>query len=411
MKNNVLKKNFIWNIVGSTFSSFLSLLFLIIVIRINGVDESGIFSFGFSTACLFYIIGIYAGRVYQVTDDDQEISDNDYVFSKIISCLLMFIVAFVFCFLRGYQTHKFIILMCLVLFKMCEAFSESLYAILQKNNQLYKVGQSLFWKALFGVLFFVLIDYLTVNLILAIVALVIVNILFILFYDFKNVAGVDFQLKTIDFSKVCLIFKRGFCAFAFAFLTQYVINASRYVIDANLANDIQTIFGILIMPATVLVLLGQFVIHPFLVSLKEKYYQSKKLFFKMTMQLSGIIVLLGFVAVIAAYLLGIQLLSFLYNIDLGGYLKELVLVIVGATFYEVSVIFSTSLTTMRSTFSQLMIFVVVAVLSYFLSNYLVLKLEVLGAVISYMVVMFILMILYFCVFLIILKKDKVGGKK
>lgn len=410
MKNNVLKKNFIWNIVGSTFSSFLSLFFLIIVTRINGVDEAGIFSFSFSTACLFYIIGIYAGRVYQVTDDDKKISDSDYVFSKIFSCLLMVIVALVFCFIRGYDSHKFIILMGLVIFKMCEAFSESLYAIIQEHNQLYKVGQSLFWKALFGVLAFVLIDYLTLNLTLAVVALIIVNILFVVFYDFKNITSIGFKLDKIDFSKVGLIFKRGFCAFAFTFLTQYVINAPRYVIDAKLADDIQTIFGILIMPATVLVLLGQFIIHPFLVSLKEKYYQSKNAFFKMTMQLSLVIVGLGIIAVVAAYLLGIPVLSFLYNINLSNYKEELVFVIIGATFYEVSVICSTSLTTMRSTFSQLMIFVVVSILSYFLANYLVLEFEIMGAVISYMAMMFILMILYFMVFLFILRKDKIGGK-
>lgn len=411
MKNNVLKKNFIWNIIGSAFSSFLSLFFLIVVTRINGVDEAGIFTFCFSTACLFYIIGIYSGRVYQVTDDDKEISDSDYVFSKIFSCLFMVIVALGFCFIRGYDIHKFIILMCLVLFKMCEAFSESLYAVIQEHNQLYKVGQSLFWKALFGILLFVLIDYLTLNLMLAIVALVLVNVLFILFYDFKNIKDVGFKLEKIDFGKVFLVFKRGFCAFAFTFLTQYVINAPRYVIDANLSNQLQTIFGILIMPATVLVLLGQFVIHPFLVSLKEKYYQSKKTFFKMTMQLSGIIVVLGVIAVVAAYLLGIPILNFLYSIDLSDYLRELVLVIIGATFYEVSVIFSTSLTTMRSTFSQLMIFLVVAMLSYFVANYLVLEFKILGAVVSYMAMMGLLMFIYFVVFVIILKKDKVGGKK
>ena len=84
--------------------------------------------------------------------------------------------------------------------------------------------------------------------------------------------------------------------------------------------------------------------------------------------------------------------------------------IIGATFYEVSVIFSTSLITMRSTFSQLIIFVIVSILSYFSANYFVLKLELFGAIISYMVMMFILMILYFGVFLFVLKRDKVRDK-
>ena len=50
-----LKKDFIWNMIGSTFSSFNSLFFLIIVTRINGSNEAGIFTFAFSTACYFIL--------------------------------------------------------------------------------------------------------------------------------------------------------------------------------------------------------------------------------------------------------------------------------------------------------------------------------------------------------------------
>ena len=38
MKNN-LKKNVIWNTLGLTFNSFNSLFFLIIINRINGIDD------------------------------------------------------------------------------------------------------------------------------------------------------------------------------------------------------------------------------------------------------------------------------------------------------------------------------------------------------------------------------------
>ena len=43
-----IKKNFIWNMIGSVVNSFTSLIFLIIVTRINGVEQAGIFTFAFS---------------------------------------------------------------------------------------------------------------------------------------------------------------------------------------------------------------------------------------------------------------------------------------------------------------------------------------------------------------------------
>lgn len=55
-KNNTspnLRKNFTWNLVGSTAWAFVSLFYMMIVTRINGIDDAGIFSFAFSTASFF----------------------------------------------------------------------------------------------------------------------------------------------------------------------------------------------------------------------------------------------------------------------------------------------------------------------------------------------------------------------
>ena len=54
-------KNTYWNIIGSSLNAISSLVFLIIVTRINGVEEAGIFTYGYATACLFYTIAVYYG--------------------------------------------------------------------------------------------------------------------------------------------------------------------------------------------------------------------------------------------------------------------------------------------------------------------------------------------------------------
>ena len=51
MGNNT-KKNVIWNMIGTTANAFNSLFFMIIVTRINGLKDSGIFTLAFSLACL-----------------------------------------------------------------------------------------------------------------------------------------------------------------------------------------------------------------------------------------------------------------------------------------------------------------------------------------------------------------------
>ena len=76
------KKNFIWNLLGTTANAFVSLFFLIIVNRINGTSEAGIFSYAFSIACLFYIIALYYNRVYQVADTKNTYTKNQFISNR-----------------------------------------------------------------------------------------------------------------------------------------------------------------------------------------------------------------------------------------------------------------------------------------------------------------------------------------
>ena len=63
MKNKI-EKEFIWNMIGSGFAAFNSLFFMIIVTRINGIKEAGVFTLCYTTASILYIIAIYSGRKY-----------------------------------------------------------------------------------------------------------------------------------------------------------------------------------------------------------------------------------------------------------------------------------------------------------------------------------------------------------
>ena len=399
-----LKKNFIWNIIGTTFSAFSSLFFMIVVTRINGTNDAGIFTFAFSTACLFYVIGIYSGRTYQITDNDKNISDSDYFYSKFCTCLLMIVISILFCLIRKYDIYKFIVIIELVLYKLCEAISESSFAILQKKDNLYKVGISLFLKAVFSLLFFIIVDIITKNILIASSMLILFNIIFMIFYDFKNLKKVNFKLETINYSNIKKLLLGGFFAYGFSFLTLYVINAPKYIIDFLLTNSDQTIYGIIAMPATVLILFGQYIIQPFLVMLKEKLKTSKKEFIKLTLQMCSIILAFGAICIIAGYLLGIPILQLLYGLNLKKNRIDLLLIILGGSLYAASFVFSTSLTTMRHTKNQFVIFLMTSIVSTTLSYIFVSKYGVFGASLSYMLSMLFLLVLYIIDFFIRINK-------
>ena len=394
-KDKQFRKKFIWNILGTSFNAFNSLFFMIVVTRINGVNEAGIFTIAFATACIIYMLGVYVGRIYQVTEPDKTITDKEYIVNRLITTISMIILVFIFCLIRKYDTFKTIIFLLLTTFKALEAFSDVIYGILQKNEKLDMVGKSFFFKSLLSVMVFIIVDLITKNLITSIVSIILINLTIIFVYDIKNAkVFIDFGEK-LKKSSIVKIFKSGFYTFAIAFLGVYLLNAPKYAIDSYLGNDLQTIFGIIVMPATVVGLVAQFLIHPYLNQIL-KFYENKDLknLNKLTLKLILAIFVFGVISSILAYTLGPEVLGIIYGIDLSLYRVSLLIIIISATIYTIGVIYSSILTTIRDTFSQFIIYIILSIFAYIISNMLTKSTGINGAVWAYLSIMSLQFFIY-----------------
>lgn len=403
------KKNFLWNIIGASSNAFISLFLVIIVTRINGLNDAGVFSYCFATACLLYCIGVYAGRVFQVTEINTELSDYDFIHNKIITCGIMFIISLLFAFLNPMHSfYKAVIMTVLCGFKLIEAFSEGLYGIIQKRNELYKVGLSMTIKAVLSIILFIIIDILTKNLILSCLSIVLINIIVLYMYDYSNIKKLKILKQKFNAKSNKTIFSTGFFTFLLAFLSIYLINIPRYTINNILTDDLQTIFGIIIMPATFMGLLGQFIIQPFLVKIKDLVknndYHSLS---KMIIKISGAIIVLSIIILIIAWILAIPVLEFIYGIDLYNYKMPFMVILFGAVFYSLSVIFSAILVAMRKTLSQAVIYTLISIIGTIASYPLIKYLKIYGASITYFITMFLICISFSFIIFIKIKSSKI----
>ena len=403
-KNKEFKSNFLWNIIGTTASAFNSLFFMIAITRINGLEDAGIFTIAFSTACILYMIGIYAGRIYQVTENNDKISDTDYIVNRLISSGAVIIIVILFVIFKGYNLYKSTIFVALSTYKALEAISEVFYGILQKNDLLNIVGKSSFIKAITSLIAFVIVDLITKNVLLSSISISIIYILVIFLYDIKKTKNV-IDYKKFNCKRAISIFKSGFFTFAISFLGLYMTNAPKYAIDKFLTEDIQAIFGIIIMPATVMGLVAQFLIHPYLNQIFELYKNGnliklKKLLYRIIASIIGII------CSIAGYTLGTQVLGIIYGLNLGIYKIQLFIILIGATFYTLAGIISPVLITMRCTKIQFVVYVIMALIELILCNVLVMKIGFNGAIWAYFITMFLYCITFFIVAMKVINSKK-----
>ena len=402
------KKNFVWNLIGSVLNSFTSLFFMIIVTRINGIDDAGVFTFAFSIASLLQVIGSYQGRPFQVTNKSSDLSDSDFIYTRLVTCILMFLITIIYLLFKNYDITKSFIIILLVLFRMIEAYADSYYGILQKNDCLYYVGISLTLKAVLSVFLFLLIDVLSGNMIFTITSLIIIQLTVFVFYDIRNKNKMKYIKSNFDISKVKKIFTIGFSIFIVTILSQYLLQAPKFPIDKYLSDDKQTIYGIISMPATMMLLCSQFIIHPFLMKMNsfiqdKKYSEFKKLVYK----LCFVLLLLGLICEIALYFIGVPILNFVYGVNLSKYVYELLFVVFGAILFGMSTIISYAMIAMEKNKIQSMIFCFASIICYILSNKLVITYGLLGASISYLAVMSIILLLYYTSFNYYIKKDMV----
>lgn len=401
---NKFKKNFLWNVIGMTCNCFNSLFFMILITRINSMDDAGIFTLSFSIACLVYYIGTYAGRVYQVTNVNDRITDSDFIIHRAITCVMMVFISLMYCFISGYSLYKFTVVILLCIYKSLEAFSDVLYGVVQKNNNLYQVGISLTIKSVFALILFVVVDIVTRNIIYSILFAILAWILVIVLYDFKNVNHVSKFKLHFNISSLRDIFKNGFFVFIINFLSSYIVNAPKYALDGRASNELQAIFGIILMPATLISLGVQYFIQPFLEQLTSSFKNNdKKAFNKVVIKLLFITSGLGVICLIGAYILGIPVLSLVYDLELSAYLFELEIIIFGSILFALSLILSSALITVRYNFIQFIVFVITSVFGFFISIILITRFSIDGAAYAYSCIMLLEFFLYGLIYLMLQK--------
>ena len=150
---NAKIKQYLWNTIGVSINSFISLLYLIIVTRFNGLNHVGVFSFVFSFSLIIYAITSFGGRIYQVSDVD-EFETTHYFSFRFISSLVGIIIALLYIILFDSFDNRFLLIVFWLLIRIIESFSDVIYGIFQRHHRIDLVGKSLVIKNVINLLVF-----------------------------------------------------------------------------------------------------------------------------------------------------------------------------------------------------------------------------------------------------------------
>ena len=339
-----IKRDYIWNTIGVLAQNAISPLLLIAVTRINGIYDSGLFSFAFSVAIIFWVLGMWGGRTYQVSDVTREFSHRSYVMVRLLLAVCMVVGAIIFVWANGYDADKSSIIMALVLFKAMESIADAIHGVLQVHERLYIVGKSLIYKAISGFVLFIIIDVITHNILLSCLGIVFANVIVTLLYDVRIAGKVSTEsilpqyLRKTAKSAVNIM-TRTWPVFIVIFLSMFSLNIPRYFIDLYHQEQIGY-FGILAMPITLIGLVMTFILQPKVVQLSKQYEEKKYGLFNQTInKLIAITIGIGFIIMLGAYILGVPVLGVVFGIDFSQYQTVLMIIVAGAIINAIVSIF------------------------------------------------------------------------
>lgn len=393
---NTSKKAFIWNMMGSLLNAASSMILLIIVTRIKGDFEGGVFAFAFSLSQLFLSIGNYEIRPYQSTDINRKYKFKDYLSARIISCTLMMSCAILYIFIFNYSEQKGILIFLLCFYRMIDAFADVFEGEFQVNDRLDLSGKSLSIRVIIGTIVFLCSMIITQNLIRSSIYMNIACIIWVIVYDFIICKKLFSKIQlSYSISKLRNLFLECFPLFIGAFLLMYIFNIPKFSIDKYNTSDIQNYFNILFMPVSIINLFSIFLFRPVLTKLAEHYnnFNIKK-FLKIVFKLFLWILLLTLVCELGAYMLGIPVLSIIYYTDLSSYKLELLIMMIGGGFSALSTLLHYVITVMRKQKSLLIGYIITSVLGTIISNILISKYGIMGSAFTYVILMIILSLIF-----------------
>ena len=415
--NNPERSSVIWNMIASIAMSFQSVILLIVISNTPGLGivPAGIFTMGNTLNNLFLCIGKYGMRPFQVSDVKREYSFNTYRLARIISTLAMALVSLAYVLItqkiNEYSFEKTFIIIWMCIYKLPDAYEDVYYGEYQRNNRLDVASKATAIRFIINIVLWSILIIVTKNMIISvtITTLVTLAIMWWFIVITKEFASVDKEnnTNTVKEKGISSLLVVTLPLALASFLALYIGTAPRISIDKLMDDTSQAIYGYIAMPVFVVQILLMFILNPAMYKLSH-FWDDQNIgeYIKETIKQISVIIVLTIVCILGAWILGIPVLSVIYNTDLKMYKTDLVIMMLASGFLALSTLLQILLTIMRQQKLILVGYILISMLAFVLSDKAVTLYGISGAIFFYLILLLLLCLIYFIGYMISLNRAR-----
>lgn len=347
-----LSSGALWNTVGGMINAGQAALIMIFASYFLDVTASGLISIAFATANVFMSLAKWGVRNFQVTDACGSFSFSAYFCGRMISfvgtalCLALYLGIYLYA--GTYSFAKTLLVLEVSALKLVDAVEDVYAGEYQRQGRLDVASKIMTLRLAVSTAVICFMLIISANILLSFFAGLLISVAIDIYClgQTRRRFGCICQMKlagqTGRLLKSCLPLCIG------STLSIYLSNAPKFMIDRYMSEDIQGIFGYMIMPVFVITLLSNFLYQPamqIMGILWEKRDPKKfiKYIYTQVAMLAGGTVLI----LLVGGTIGLPVLSVLYNSDLSGYRVEFLILLLGGSLYAFAYYLTVVLTTVR----------------------------------------------------------------
>ncbi|MCR5225646.1 MAG: hypothetical protein K6E27_00340 [Eubacterium sp.] len=406
---DIEKSGAVWNMIASIMFSFQQVIFSMVMTHTltseNDYNQvmSGIFAYGYAAANLFLCIGKYGVRFFQVSDVDREYNFREYRMARLITTIIMTGLSigymYVISWFRGdteeISSDMLLIIPWVCLLKVPDAFEDVYFGEYQKNDRLDIASKMWGIRYIVTILLMITLIVTTKNLYLTMVVSTIVTFIIMIVFILLTKEYVS-EHEPLRLKKV---FKQLLVTMPLAigaFLTLYIGFAPRDFIQGILRDEtLQAVYNYLAMPVFVVQMMVTFIFNPRIYHISclwndRKISEYMKEIFKQVV----FVIIITIICFIGAALLGVPVMSLIFNTDLKPYKLDLLIMIIGSGCLGMATLLGNLLTVMRYQNAIMVGYIITSLLSLFLCGGAVAIYGIRGAVVFYVSILFLLSLIF-----------------
>ena len=386
MKEKSTLANIFYNSFGTMFYYGCQWLTTLLVVRLSGYTDAGVYSIATTFTAAFSILALYNTRQYQVADVYGEYSDKTYIASRLLAMAFAFFICAAALLFNDYTPYQWGTVLLYMVFKCVEAWVDVYHGIDQKNGRMDYVCYSYVIRGILMLAGFSGTLYLTKNLVCAMGVIMFLSVLVAFFYDKHIAEGFIQEGDTSDAGALKKLMLAMIPLVIVAVTNNLSVSFPKYFLDRFYDETTLGYYTSVATPSMIVQVAAQTIFIPLIRPLADRLKENDRQgFIQILKRVTAAFVLLSIPALIVSALLGEWFLVLVFGEELRPYTYLFVPVIVSTLLISINACLFPVCTVLKEIKGQMVVGIGGAALSFVVSMVLVKQFSMNGVVIALLI--------------------------